>query len=260
MTVTDQMGRRVTLRVPATRIVSVVPSQTELLAHLGLEDSVAGITKFCVHPARWHRDKTRVGGTKKLDLEKIRALAPDLILANKEENTQQDLEALMEDFPVWISDIRCLAQATEMIGHVGVLTGRVPEARETARQVTEGFERLSAGTPRLLPVAYFIWRDPWMVAGGDTFIDDMLFRAGFQNCFGSLSRYPVIGPSTAAGAVMLLSSEPYPFREQHAAELRERVPGCEIRFVDGEMFSWYGSRLLQAPGYFRELRRGLGRL
>ena len=156
MTVTDQMGRKVSLRIPAKRIVSVVPSQTELLAHLGLEDTVVGITKFCVHPARWHRNKTRVGGTKKLDLEKIRALAPDLILANKEENSKEDLEALMHEFPVWISDIRCLTEATEMIRRVGMLTGVAPQARETARQVADGFRRLSPETPRLLPAAYFI--------------------------------------------------------------------------------------------------------
>lgn len=256
----DQLGRAVTLDVPARRIVSVVPSQTELLAYLGLEAEVVAVTKFCVHPESWHREKPRVGGTKKLDLEKIRALAPDLILANKEENTRSDLEILMAEFPVWVSDIRQLSEALEMIRAVGALTGTRQKAGETARMITERFDGLARLPGQPPEVAYFIWREPWMVAGGDTFIDDMLSRAGFRNRFGHLGRYPEVNPTEAEGALILLSSEPFPFAEKHARELIERMPGCEIRFVDGEMFSWYGSRLLDTPDYLRRLAGSIRRM
>lgn len=259
MVIPDQLGRTVALDTPAKRIVSVVPSQTELLAHLGLDTEVVAVTKFCVHPDSLHREKPHVGGTKKLNLKRIRELSPDLILANKEENTRSELETLMAEFPVWVSDIIDVEGALEMIRAVGELTGTAQKAGETVRMITERFDQLSLSkdATRRPDVAYFIWREPWMVAGRDTFIDDMLTRAGFRNRFSHLSRYPEINPTDASGALILLSSEPFPFGEKHARELRAVMPDCEIRFVDGEMFSWYGSRLLYAPDYLRTLGESL---
>src|SRR4051812_11307667 len=118
---TDQMGNAVELEGPPSRIVSLVPSQTELLFYLGLDKEVAGITKFCIHPAEMFHSKPRVGGTKKYDFEKIRQLAPDLIIGNKEENEQKQVEELQKLYPVWMSDIRNLADALQMIRSVGEL-------------------------------------------------------------------------------------------------------------------------------------------
>jgi len=253
----DQLGRAVEMDAPAKRIVSVVPSQTELLYHLGLEQEVAGITKFCIHPASWHLDKPRVGGTKRLNIEQIRRLAPDLILANREENTREELTVLMKEFPVWVSDIKRLEDALDMIRSVGRITAREEKANQMAREIASGFSSLEESVNPPLKVAYFIWHAPWMVAAHDTFIDDMLRRAGFTNCFGHLSRYPEVNPLEAKDALLLLSSEPFPFKEKHADALRDILPGCHIGFVDGELFSWYGSRLLEAPAYFRKLRQEL---
>ncbi|MBK9335957.1 MAG: ABC transporter substrate-binding protein [Lewinellaceae bacterium] len=258
-TCTDQTARTIVLPVfPPRRIVSLVPSQTELLHALGLADEVVGITKFCVHPAAWFQEKKRVGGTKTVNPEKVAALAPDLIIANKEENKRVQIEALATRFPVWTSDVRDLHSALDMIGRVGAVTGRAPAAQMLVRTVEQAFAdhrpEPAAGRPR---AAYFIWRKPCMVAGGDTFIHAMLQEAGFENVFAAESRYPEILPeilTERAPDVLLLSSEPYPFAEKHVAEFQEICPAAQVVVVDGEMFSWYGSRLLLAPAYFRQLR------
>ncbi|TAN17592.1 MAG: cobalamin-binding protein [Chitinophagaceae bacterium] len=262
MDLTDQSGRPLTLSFPPKRIVSLVPSQTELLYDLGLEEEVVGITKFCVHPETWFRQKKKVGGTKRLHLNIIRELHPDLIIANKEENEKEQLEALMKDYPVWISDIDTLEDALAMIRSVGDITNRKEQADRIAHNIGFRFQQLrdyhqtSVTSSQKLRAAYFIWKNPWMAAGKDTFIHDMLPRCGLENCFGHLSRYPQIALDQLASAhcqVVLLSSEPFPFKEKHAEEIHIKFPEIKIIFVDGEMFSWYGSRLLQTPEYFKRI-------
>ncbi len=262
MTVTDQMHRHVQIPDLPQRIISLVPSQTELLHDLGLGDRVIGITKFCIHPEEWFRSKTRVGGTKKLDLDKIRELRPDLIIGNKEENEREQIEELEKEFPVWMSDVKNLHSACHMIQEVGRITGTYDAAigmiKEILHRFLEGLKEIER-IERLPPsVAYFIWRDPLMVAGGDTFISDMLSRAGFINSFiGIEERYKEIAPQDALDQftdLLFLSSEPYPFKEDHLKEFEEMHAGTPAVLVDGEMFSWYGSRLLKAPAYFKELR------
>jgi ABC-type Fe3+-hydroxamate transport system substrate-binding protein len=249
----DQLGREIEIPSPPQRIISVVPSQTELLYELGAD--VLGITKFCVHPEEWFRSKTRIGGTKQLHLDKIAALQPDLIIANKEENTREQIEALAAQFPVWVSDINNLESACDMITSIGHIVDKHHAANKIVATIKERFNLLKAVKPAI-PTAYFIWRDPWMVAGGDTFIHEMLRSIGLRNVFEDLPRYPSITlPQLAASGcrLVLLSSEPYPFKEKHIAEIREYLPDAVIRLADGEMFSWYGSRLLQAPAYFSNL-------
>lgn len=247
---------------PPKRIVSLVPSQTELLYDLGLDDAVAGITKFCVHPEKWFRTKTRIGGTRKLDMEKIRSLQPDLIIGNKEENDREQMAILMKEFPVWISDVKTVRDAYDMMEAIGGITGRKGEAETLVMQISRNFQELRKPlqTTHNEPgtTVYFIWRNPWMVAGGDTFIHEMLKLGGFKNAFENSPRYPVITAAqllTCNPQLVFLSSEPYPFKEKHIAELQEILPAAKISLVDGEMFSWYGSRMLQAPAYFQSLHR-----
>lgn len=253
---TDQLGITISLTATPRRIISLVPSQTELLAHLGLEAEVAGITKFCIHPDEWFRNKHRVGGTKTVDIDKVRALQPHLIIANKEENTREQVEALRQIAPVWTSDVNSLQDAYEMISGVGDLTGRRTQAEALVFEIKQGFDSLPV-TATILPAAYLIWKDPYMTVGGDTFISDMLQYCGFRNCFASQQRYPEVSVEqlkTSPAKIILLSSEPYPFKEKHITELQEQLPGNKILLVDGEMFSWYGSRLRLAPEYFRSLQ------
>lgn len=263
-TVSDQMRRRVAVPDRPTRIISLVPSQTELLHDLGLGERVVGITKFCIHPQGWFHGKTRVGGPKKVDLEKVRALCPDLIIGNKEEQTKADVELLAREFPTWMSDIHDLDGALEMIGQVGMLCNAEAQAQELNARIASGFETL---IPLARPVrtAYLIWRNPYMAVGGGTFINAVLQRCGLVNVFAhAADRYPVV--SAAEGAphgfvpapeLVLLSSEPYPFKEVHAAEVRALLPRAKVLLVDGEPFTWYGSRLLHSPGYFMRLLQGL---
>ncbi|HYD21386.1 MAG TPA: helical backbone metal receptor [Flavipsychrobacter sp.] len=255
------MGRKVEVNYPPKRIVSIVPSQTELLFDLGLDEEVMGITKFCVHPESWFRNKTRVGGTKQLHIDKIRELQPDLIIANKEENTQGQVEELAKEFPVWISDIQTVAEGRQMIAAVGELTGKQQEAQQIIKEIESNFATLrQAAEPKR--VAYFIWREPWMSVGHDTFISNMIETIGWANVFADRGRYPEISAEHLLAVkpeMVLLSSEPFPFKEKHIEEVKAVLPDAEVLLVDGEMFSWYGSRMRLAPGYMgRFLNRDLG--
>ncbi|HMO32121.1 MAG TPA: helical backbone metal receptor [Lacibacter sp.] len=257
-TVQDQTGNFVSLPFPARRIVSLVPSQTELLARLGLDEQVVGITRFCIHPNRWYRSKPRVGGTKQLHPERIRALQPDLVLANKEENVREQVEEIRRWCPVYVSDVKDLEDALQMIRDVGALTGKDGEAFSLATGIAGAFQRMQTGTP--LTALYLIWRQPYMAAGGDTFIHALLQRAGFVNVLAHQARYPVLTPGALVALqpqVVLLSSEPYPFTAEHGRELQALLPGSRILLADGSYFSWYGSRLLGAPAYFEKLRESL---
>jgi len=252
---TDMTGRTVRIANMPQRIVSLVPSQTELLYDLGLAETVVGITKFCIHPDEWFRNKKRVGGTKNVHLEIIDALQPDLVLANKEENTREQIEAIASKYPVWISDIATLQDALCMIKEVGRITGTGEAAGIIAKKISNRFSELkAAAVPK--KVAYFIWRKPWMCAGGDTFISDLLCHAGYTNVFGHRDRYPQITAENLAEADperILLSSEPYPFKQEHITELQKIVPHAKIVLTDGEMWSWYGSRLLQSADYIQDI-------
>ena len=263
LSVTDQMDRRVAVPLPARRIVSLVPSQTELLFDLGLGAKVVGVTKFCIHPAEARTRATVIGGTKQFDFEKIAALKPDLIIGNKEENYQAGIEQLATQYPVWLSDISRLPEALDMIRRVGFIAGAKDQAAALATEIEASFTALATAATSekaALPptsVAYFIWRKPYMVAATGTFIDDMLHRAGFVNAFAGRARYPEISAAelaAAAPARIFLSSEPYPFAEKHLAEFQALCPAAKVEIVDGELFSWYGSRLRQSAAYFSQLR------
>jgi ABC-type Fe3+-hydroxamate transport system substrate-binding protein len=261
---TDQTGRLIQLgRVPR-RIVSLVPSQTELLFDLGLNEEVVGLTKFCVHPQQWLHTKTKVGGTKQLDIEKIRSLKPDLIIANKEENVKEQIEQLATEFPLWISDIATLEHAYEMIIQVAAMTGKERPALQLLSRIKSRFKDLPVISSKFtLKTCYLIWQSPYMAAGGGTFIDAMLHIAGFDNVFKHRARYPEVTVKeieTAGCQLLLLSSEPFPFRQKHKDEIQKELPGIRIELVDGEMFSWYGSRLAGVPGYFLKLREKVGEL
>ncbi len=240
---------------PPKRIVSLVPSQTALLHTLGLETETIGITKFCIHPETWRKTKTIVGGTKNIQLEKVMALQPDLIIANKEENTREQVEALATHFPVWVTDVNNLTDAYRMMEDIGNLTHKTESANHCIQSISKAFEALQMDLPKI-PACYIIWKDPYMTVGGDTFISDMMEKAGWQNVCSHLSRYPCIEVEQIRESRcewVLLSSEPYPFKEKHIQALSAQLPECKIRLVDGEMFSWYGSHLLQAPSYFQKL-------
>jgi len=324
---------------PPKRIISLVPSQTELLYHLGLDEEVVGITKFCIHPNQWFRNKQRVGGTKNVSIDIVRSLQPDLVIANKEENVKDQVEAISQFAPVWVSDVNNLADALNMIKIIGLLVGRQAKAIDLTKEIFKAFEilqcfresfrhempdvpdqlycgqfpainlvetvkltplnhhksltdtakngrnnggsnqplttkqkssfnqpsinklkllsgQLPISNQQLIRTVYLIWRDPYMTVGGDTFISDMMQRAGFINVFQHQSRYPSVTINQLANngcQLLLLSTEPYPFQQKHINELQQLLPNTIILLADGEMFSWYGSRLLLSAKYFEGL-------
>ncbi len=248
----DHLHRKVTLLKLPERIVSLVPSQTELLVELGVADRLVGVTKFCVHPSGLRNKKTIVGGTKNYRFEVIAGLKPDLIIGNKEENEKVGIEKLASEFPVWMSDVVTFEDSLRMILDIGVLTGTSLEANRIKTQLMADFGH---PVPKKGSAVYLIWNDPMMVAGGGTFIDEMLVRAGFENLIKE-DRYPVVVMEelrAMAPEYVLLSSEPFPFKEKHTRIFKKELPGAKIRIVDGEMFSWYGSRLLHAKAYFEKM-------
>ena len=258
MVVTDALGRTVTVPDQPATIISLVPSLTQLLYTLGLDAAVKGITKFCVHPQHWHQTKMRIGGTKNPSIEKIKGLRPQLIIASKEENRWEDVQALAQTAPVYVTDITDVASALKTIKNLAAITGK----REAGNALCEDVRSAFAALPpfSLLSAVYLIWQEPIMTVGGDTFIHSMMQHCGFQNLFSGENRYPQITIEwlqTQAPQVLLLSSEPYPFKQKHVAAYQRLLPQTKVVLADGEMFSWYGSRMLAAPDYFKSLRAGL---
>ena len=259
----DQIKRTLKLEQNPKRIISLVPSQTELLFDLGLEDSIVGITKFCVHPYHLKSTKTIVGGTKEIKIEKIKMLQPDIILCNKEENTKEIVEACENVCEVHVSDIATIDDCLALINQYGEIFNKRTEALKISNKITfnlNDFKIFIKDKP-VLKVAYFIWRKPWMVAGNNTFINYLLELNHFKNIYANIERYPEIELKKIRlqgdPEVVLLSSEPYPFKDEHAFEIGRASHHAKTIFVDGEYFSWYGSRLIKAFEYFKTLRSRL---
>jgi ABC-type Fe3+-hydroxamate transport system substrate-binding protein len=250
----DQMGNGIKLSEYPKRIVSLVPSQTELLFDLGLDAEVLGITKYCIHPPQWQAEKTIVGGTKNFQIEIIDSLKPDLIIGNREENNKDGILQLYKKYAVWMSEIYTYEDALQMIAWVGLLVNKEKRAYALIAEIRKGFESIKINRPKR--VLYLIWRKPWMAAGRDTFINSLLEKIGLQNCLPEQSRYPVLTNDELKSIdpeIVFLSSEPYPFKEKHIEEIQTILPNAKIVMVDGEMFSWYGSRLVKAVQYLNSL-------
>lgn len=244
--------------MPPRRIVSLVPSQTELLFDIGLEEQMVGVTRFCVHPARARRQCRSVGGTKGVKIDRVLALRPDLVVANREENLASDVAELEQQVPVWVSDVRDLPSALAMIRGLGKVTGRERQGDAIAADIEGQFAGFRPDRRR--SVCYLIWRDPYMAAGSDTFIHDLLTRVGWHNVLHDTPRYPAVTAESLREHrpdLLLAASEPFPFGPRHRAELEALSPGAQVLFVDGELFSWYGSRLSRTLSYIHELQRGL---
>jgi ABC-type Fe3+-hydroxamate transport system substrate-binding protein len=239
------------------RIVSCVPSISELVASFDASQLV-GRTRFCTEPAQIGGVAV-IGGTKNLNVDTIRSLKPDVILAVKEENSKDQIEKLMEDFRVIVFEIGTMEDAIQMIIDVGGLMQKENLAQDLCRVIRDRFENLVFQVK--IPVLYLIWENPVMTIGGDTFIHHMLSMAGFQNVFEDQNRYPVVDLERdlpGEPEIIILSSEPYPFRQKHLDRFRERFPHATVVLADGSLFSWYGSRMAHFPDYVLKFREQCG--
>lgn len=259
--VKDQMGFTHHFKQYPQRIVSLVPSQTELLIDLGLKDRLVGRTKFCIHPKQILASIPSVGGTKNFHLDRIKTINPDLIIGNKEENDQTLIEKLKLDYTVWMSDIENMTDALKMIVQVGEITGFQDKSNEIVGEIEKEISRINHISNKISKsqspsCIYLIWKDPWIAVGHSTFIHNMLELCHFNNVASHLARYPEISMQEMQllkPDYIFLSSEPYPFKEKNVVELQKIFHDSKIVLVDGEMFSWYGSRLMKSLPYFQEL-------
>lgn len=255
MIIQDQLKRSIRLGQKPKRIVCLVPSITELLAYFKLDDEVVGITKFCIHPKNWHQDKTRIGGTKQVNFEKIEALNPDLILGNKEENTPEIIQELEQKYPVFVTDIVKIEDAYDAIRMIGQIVNKIKEAESLVEAIQESFQSFKkskiATQLKGKKVIYCIWENPTFVVGKETYIDSVLTELGLANCIQE-TRYPEINDKINPDFI-LLSSEPFPYKEKHMEIYKNRFPNAQVLLVDGEIFSWYGPKMKNIIAYIEQL-------
>lgn len=241
------------------KIISLVPSLTELLVDFGLKDQLAGRTRFCVHPKGQVKDIPIVGGTKNPRIDKIRSIQPDLIVANKEENRKEDIEELAHDFEVEVTDISSVEEAIAAIQRLGTRLGAREKALDIVAKARQRLDQRPDAPP--LKIIYFIWKDPWMTVGGDTYISDVMQHWNLKNVFKEVTRYPVVQLNDIKEYnpdLILLSSEPYPFKEKHIPLVEEACPDARVLLVEGEWFSWYGSHMVHSFGRLNGWRRAIG--
>ncbi len=259
MTYKDALNREIKLPKTPNRIVSLVPSLTELLHDMGMERQVVGITKYCVHPPHYKLTKTVVGGTKKVKYDVIKELNPDFILCSKEENTPEMVAALEKIAPVYVSDVNSFADALALIKQLGLVFDRRTQSQHIIDKITYRFQEFQQGIKetRIKKVAYFIWANPWMVAASHTFIDDMLRICRFENAYAKLERYPEIKIKRmriiANPEILFFSSEPHSFTDEEVYEVLRSNKKVLTIYVDGQYFSWYGSRLIKAFDHFQQI-------
>jgi ABC-type Fe3+-hydroxamate transport system substrate-binding protein len=253
ITIIDQLGQTLNFDRTPMRIISLVPSITETLYAMGLGDRIIGRTKFCIHPSPDVKSILKVGGTKNPRIDKILSLAPDLILANKEENRLEDITALKKHVPVYISDIQTVDDSIDFLKDIEQIFNSV-----SLTSIIYPTQLLAEIPPpdTTLTCLYLIWKNPYMSIGCDTYIHHMMSRYGFDNIFAYQTRYPTLdleAIATAKPEIIMLSSEPYPFSDRDITELKQASPSSQIVLVDGELFSWYGSRFLLAHDYMTDL-------
>lgn len=250
----DALGTSLAFEKPPQRIVSLIPSITELLFALGLDERIVGVTKFCTHPPEGVAKKEKIGGEKNPDLQKILALKPDLVIANVEENRREDVEALrVAGVAVFVTYPRTIEEGIELIRKLGALTWTEEAAEGMARPIEEIYQEALALTKGKQPVKVFcpIWRRPYMSINRDTYVHDMIRVCGGENIFADRpERYPQVTLEEVEELqpeVILLPDEPYPFKARHVEEVRTLdVPAVKegrIHLIDGKILSWYGPRI-----------------
>jgi len=257
MEIKDQIDRTIELPESPDRILSLVPSITESLIDLGLKRRMVGRTRFCIHPADKVQSIPVIGGVMGLNQHEIDKISPDLILAAKEENAKNEIVDLSKRYPVWISDVHSLEGALDLIGSIGQMCGRQQQARDMKESIQDAFSELSHIPPGIIRAVYLVWNDPLYTINHSAFIHDMLTRCGIENVFADKKEaYPIISEKEIRDRkpdFIFLPTEPYHFRESHRRKFAESFPQAEIKRVDGEYFTWYGSHLIQAPSYFKQL-------
>jgi ABC-type Fe3+-hydroxamate transport system substrate-binding protein len=244
-----------------TRIVSLVPSITELVCELGLVGHLVGRTGFCIHPRDALRKVAKVGGTKTVNLDRIRSLAPTHVIVNVDENRKEDAEALAQFVPnLIVTHPLAPEDNLALYRQIGSAFGKEREAEDLCARFASVLDSVRAEAFEARTVLYLIWKDPWMTVSRDTYVSRTLGLFGLRTVpGGKTERYPELGGLDAREAdLILLSSEPYRFRETHRREVQAQC-GKPVHLIDGEMTSWYGPRAIAGLRYLRDfVRKDLG--
>lgn len=252
----DQLDNELLFDSRPKRVVCLVPSISELIAHYEPYINLVGVTRFCTHPKALRLNKAIIGGTKDPNIELITSLQPDMIIANKEENTLEDISALQKHFPVWVSNVVTIDDALSLIIQLESLL-QIPSKKQLFKSIRASFESIDLNIKK--SVAYIIWNKPLMMAGKKTFINSWIEKIGLTNVSNG-HRYPeasITELQKLKPDFIFLSSEPYPFKEKNKQEFETNFPTSKIVLVDGRIFSWYGSAMLEAPAYFQQLKKKL---
>ncbi len=240
--------------VSPQRIISLVPSITELLFDLGLKNRIVGITSFCVHPPEAIKQKTLIGGIFKLKFDIIEKLKPDLIIASKEENNKEEILRLKKKYNVLLFDVKSFDDALDMVQSIGKHTGKENESKEIISSIKIGFSELISLQSKL-SIACLIWKKPFITLSGNTYISDIINKLGFKNIYSNHKKlYPEISLEQLkkdSPDILFLLSEPCYFDNKDRIYFSSQLPSTKVILVDGEMFAWYGSRMIKAAEYFR---------
>jgi len=252
----DDLGYQVMIPDQPRRIISLCPSITETLFELGAGKQVAGLTSYCIHPYKKTKKKTKIGGPRNPDIPGILDLDPDLVITSREENRQEDVDILRKKLPVITFDVKSIESSRNMILKLGLITWRLKPAMNYVQKLDK-LLHIKAPLHEAYSVLYLVWKDPWMAAGHGNYICDLMKSQGFINVLPEHSRrYPVIHPAEIVQPdFIFLSSEPFPFNSEHLEETSIIFGGTKTVLVDGEMFGWYGTRIIRAIPYIRALRK-----
>ncbi|WP_019152973.1 ABC transporter substrate-binding protein [Robertmurraya massiliosenegalensis] len=248
----DHLGRKVGYHFPPQRIVSICPGITETLYELGLEKEIVGRTRYCIFPEDKVAHATIVGGTKDIDIEIVKSLNPDVIIAEKEENTKEMVALLARSYPVFVAEVQSIQDSYRMIEDMGNITNFESNAKNLINAIKNEFNTIPKVNGKR--AAYVIWRNPYMVVGSNTYINSVMEAMGFENPFStSKNRYPSVTKEELQESQLdyiFLATEPFHFKEKHKKEFQEFIPNVPPMIVDGEMF-WYGAKMKVAAEYFR---------
>lgn len=254
-TIIDQTGNEIRVADEIESLVSLVPSLTELLFFFKMDEKIKGVTDFCVHPVDKVALKTKVGGPLNFDIDKIESLRPDIVFASKGENSKGLVNKLMEKVPVFICDINSLEDAFKAIEKIGFICNQTDLAQNLTQNLSISFDKLKE--PTGISVIYLVWEKPFIVAGNNTIVHDILTKTGIKNAFGGIKGYQKITNkqlTEAQADIVLLPSEPFQFGQHHIEQYKQLLPHCKVLLVDGQYFCWYGNRLLLAVNYLKNLK------
>lgn len=252
---TDALGHTFEFSAPPKRVVSLVPSLTEVLFDLGAGASVAGVTSFCIHPPQARETAAVVGGTKNPKVDVIRQLAPDLVYMNLEENLKRHAEAIREFAPVFVTEPKKVADVESLILQLARIHAREREGDAIVSRLAAALEEVRRKARRFT-FAVAIWKNPWMWCGGDTYVSNLVAEAGGLNVFAGQTRYPTLQAEDVVREhrpeVIFLPDEPYLFTDDDAADLRAKTGARVVGPFAGDLFTWHGTRTVEGLAFLRD--------